>query len=841
MSENICSHVDCNNKIYNDNKECIFHCAKQEFDDNDISEFWKLLRVFHSFNHNTSYHDTDVPVTFENIKFPKFEQLLSRNKIINFCYYDIYFKANVSFINCTFFDKCDLMHNNFQDVLLFTDCIFYSDISNGYINKMILSDCEFINDSKIENNSCKNIEVKNTQFNKPVEIKVLEDIKIDENSIFIDMLILNGNRNSDICCQNSQFDKEVFISDSKTIKLLGLNLKSNIDLGENIEKLEIKNCSTGILELNNINEISFTNLISPSIDSIGGKCENVLIESSKIGEINLNASSYEKISIQNNTESKAMKINNSTNAIISDSSINDIRMLGENYNSLSVKNTNISSLFKANSISDILFDNVKMNPKIVLNENTYPKIIFKDSYLDSLMISPEMFLDDTISNGNNIIKFQNTTIRNDCKISKVMTLQIVDSEFNGLFTVDNCNNVFSIEDSEFKGSVIFNSSKFHKIEIENICCSDIFSFLSAQIDNLTIRGLNAESNKFASLVDFSKSIVKSIDINSSIFKDELKIEDVTSIPLSSISNNTINKFIICNSQVTDLFRNSKSLNIDTLMLDNVKLNSIDERWTIDLKNIEINQFKCNKLSILKELNFDEVKINHFTIANSNIEKKFRIKYSQIIDTFFTDTTFEDLQLIDNKNDDFIEKREFRLKNTTIKSTVLDKLKLDNFNMKDAHVSDAKIGYVKFQKGSRETNRFFKNYYDSISDYIKADEYYRDEMEEQRKISKGFEKINLMLNKVISNFGQSWIRPFGLIFGLGIIFYILFHFQMLTTEGYLFNHKMMIWNNFWEFMNPFSKKATEEYQDVYGWWMIHKLLTTVLIYHFIIAIKRKTKR
>ncbi len=95
-------------------------------------------------------------------------------------------------------------------------------------------------------------------------------------------------------------------------------------------------------------------------------------------------------------------------------------------------------------------------------------------------------------------------------------------------------------------------------------------------------------------------------------------------------------------------------------------------------------------------------------------------------------------------------------------------------MKDAHVSDAKIGYVKFTKGSRETNRFFKNYYDSISDYITADRYYCDEMEEQFRVSKGREWWLLLFNKGISNFGQNWLRPLVWIFGLGIAFYILFH-------------------------------------------------------------------
>ncbi len=164
-------------------------------------------------------------------------------------------------------------------------------------------------------------------------------------------------------------------------------------------------------------------------------------------------------------------------------------------------------------------------------------------------------------------------------------------------------------------------------------------------------------------------------------------------------------------------------------------------------------------------------------------------------------------------------------------------------MSDAHVSDAKIGYVKFKKGSRETNRFFKNYYDSISDFIKANEYYKDEMEEQYNTTKkyGSEWWILGFNKIISDFGQDWVRPLLLILWLTVAIFIMINFTEFRQENYILTHKLYIWNNFWEFLNPFSKTANDKYKSVYWLWMIHKLGLTILIYHFIVAIKRKTKR
>ena len=69
---------------------------------------------------------------------------------------------------------------------------------------------------------------------------------------------------------------------------------------------------------------------------------------------------------------------------------------------------------------------------------------------------------------------------------------------------------------------------------------------------------------------------------------------------------------------------------------------------------------------------------------------------------------------------------------------------------------------------------------------------------------------------------------------------MLHLDKLSIE-YICDNKLNIWNGFWEFLNPFNKKVSDKYEDVYGIWMLHKLLMTVFIYHFVIAIKRKTRR
>lgn len=317
-------------------------------------------------------------------------------------------------------------------------------------------------------------------------------------------------------------------------------------------------------------------------------------------------------------------------------------------------------------------------------------------------------------------------------------------------------------------------------------------------------------------------------------KNQLNLNNLIDLSIDSLN--------IKNTTVLNIFRDSNILAIKNLNIEKSKLDSNSDE--INIHDIQIEHCELVNLEICKNLNLISVTIQEFTIKNLNMEQRLKIKHSQIESINLDASTFEDLQIIDNTNSMF--EYSLDLKNTTIKNAVLDKLKYKNFDMSDAHVSEAKIGYVKFKNGSRETNRFFKNYYDSISDYIQANEYYKQEMQEQYKITEDEgEKFLLGFNKVVSDFGQSWLRPLGYIFLTTLLFLVMIHKDKITFDAkfvvYFVSNFHDIWNSFWKFINPFSKTALSTYENVYGWWMIHKLLMTIFIYHFIVAIKRKTKR
>ena len=70
--------------------------------------------------------------------------------------------------------------------------------------------------------------------------------------------------------------------------------------------------------------------------------------------------------------------------------------------------------------------------------------------------------------------------------------------------------------------------------------------------------------------------------------------------------------------------------------------------------------------------------------------------------------------------------------------------------------------------------------------------------------------------------------------------------MLDTEV-LFNYKQYytgfigFLDDFAKFMNPFSKKIDGNTNVGYAIWLTHKVFSGFLIYHFIVSLRRNTKR
>ena len=429
------------------------------------------------------------------------------------------------------------------------------------------------------------------------------------------------------------------------------------------------------------------------------------------------------------------------------------------------------------------------------------------------------------------------------QLEEYLSINFEACTFHKKLKLSSARNFLKIISSSFLDEVDFSGKSFKDIEILSATFENSLLLSSSNIKKLSISAKDDSSRLsiFKSVVDFTNSTISTINITNSDFQGELKFINNTQLYLSDISNTKIKDLTVIKNLLVNLFENSKNLTIDKFALEHSKLDTSNQSKEIDIDNITIDTYNWNKVILLKVINFHEMNINSFTIKNSNIEYRFRIKESDVGVFKLESSTFEDLQIIDNKSDEIEIGKKMFMTNTTIKNAVLDKLKYYSFIMTDAHVSEAKIGNVEFKDGSRETNRFFKNYYDSISDYIKADIYYQQEMNEHFKKIKFFsanwgEWIVLSFGKVVSNFGQSWVIPL-----IWAIIFTLLLYRILSLDGFRENHISWMLNDVLKFINPFSKSSSHNYANFYWAWFLHKTLMTILIYHFIVAIKRKTKR
>jgi len=629
------------------------------------------------------------------------------------------------------------------------------------------------------------------------------------------------------------------------------------------------------LELTNVKEFTCKDLKVFGSTQLAGKYDVINIESSQFQDILIHSTSNLKIIQSIIHKSCSFK--------------------GKEYKSIVLQESEFNGSLIINETELLELSDVKSKSTLALPDNKYEKILLKDSIFQDVDISSskDLLVSKSKFNGNvnfygddyEVFDFDTVVFKKSCKFPKTLVHQVSgkscqfyeDIAFHGgkdfifanvkfkktlnligeyrnikfercdvkeKFALITFNGPIELKSSLFQGNVDFSKGRIFQFAIYSSCFEKSFDLSESTFQGIIFEGLDNErypQSKFLGEVNFSKSEHQSMHINHCLFENSLMFHNVKNICfLSDISNSVIKKIEILNSTVSRLFANSENVQIGTCSLESIKLHNGND--DIMIKKLQIEEFLCDKISIPKALSLTDMEIKKLRISNCNFEYTLRIKYSDIEIFNLISNTFEDLQIIENHNDDFSKMRELRLKNTTIKNAVFDKLRYEKFIMNDAHVSGAKIGFVKFKEGSRETNRFFKNYYDSISDYIQANEYYKQEMIEQYKVTqdKG-EQFILFWGKWISNFGQSWLRPLLWALLITILCYRIANYELLSLSGFRENHIAWMLNDILKFANPLNSDSKANYGLFYWAWMFHKLIMSALLYHFVVAVKRKTRR
>lgn len=790
--------------------------------------------------------------------------------------FTLYVSNNLFINDCQFNEK--LSFNGFNTLT--------ANIQNGECRKeLAVSNTLKINikDIKLKSNVTfqeqnQNINIEDITCEKDVSFHLFHNLSIS-NSTFKQKNNFSSNNFNDIVIDNTTLN-DIKLKSGNSLKIINNSaINGNLQLQEQLQYFTLQNS-------NIVNELNIE----------GSK--NVVIEEATLHADSCFNREYNDIFIKKSTFTN-LKIGTTHTLDVYDVKVNgDFNLTGEEYQLIKIDICDISNTLKVGKVAKLELNNIKSEPTLKLTNDKYENINIKYSTFFDVDINNATLLNifHTTINGelnllgetNGNITFDGVILKDACTFPKINSFSLKNSEFNEKISFNHISNI-EFNNSEFKNEVTFleqseeyvsinfeactfykklklssarnflkiisssfmdevdfSGKSFKAIEILSSTFASSLLLSSSKIEKLYISTKDEQSHPsaFKSVVDFTNTIIDTVSVNNSDFQGELKFINNTTLNLSDINNTKIKDLTIIKNLVINLFENSKNLTIAKFALEHSKLDTSNQSNEIDINNITIDTYKWNKVILLKVINFYEMNINSFTIENSNIEYRFRIKESDVGVFKLEASTFEDLQIIDNKSDYIDMRKQMYMTNTTIKNAVLDKLKYYSFKMTDAHVSEAKIGNVEFKNGSRETNRFFKNYYDSISDYIKADVYYQQEMDEHYTVSSkkySSEWWILDFGKAVSNFGQSWIKPLVWAILFTLVLYRVANHELLSLDGFRENHISWMLNDIIKFINPFSKSSSHNYANFYWAWFVHKALMTIFTYHFLVAIKRKTKR
>ncbi|MFZ2889943.1 hypothetical protein [Sulfuricurvum sp.] len=183
---------------------------------------------------------------------------------------------------------------------------------------------------------------------------------------------------------------------------------------------------------------------------------------------------------------------------------------------------------------------------------------------------------------------------------------------------------------------------------------------------------------------------------------------------------------------------------------------------------------------------------------------------------------------------------------------IEKISIRSAVFGDTFFENVKWGHPNF-KCDRDIFRQLKNTYDKQANYIEANKFYELEMESYSKelnanVSKTWQEkaeyVLFSIGKYISNHGQNWL--------LAVCWILIFSLLMFCWhQGYKLNIDVLtdyanysfnsheFWNDLAKFANPFRLDLKDD--DKAYITLLHKIFSGFLIYHFIIALRRNTKR
>lgn len=425
----------------------------------------------------------------------------------------------------------------------------------------------------------------------------------------------------------------------------------------------------------------------------------------------------------------------------------------------------------------------------------------------------------------------------------------------------NCSDTLVFENCTFVGDFFL---RYEKNQLNNY---KKISFINCTLKNITLINISTANLIFENVECDSLRIahcdVSNLEIGKMVVQDKFTISKIRRENTElKISNANFNEVYIQNISIQKLsFTNSKienKLKMTSSKIDefNFQNNDFLAKSKILLQHITIKKFIFRRISQdAKYIQFNEVKV----------QESLNFSKVEFHNTYFNNCDFSQA----NKN----------LSKTTFNNATLNSIKWGNKNNIEA---------------SRDIFRDLKNSYDNIQNYIEANNFfsmemkaYKKELFENKNKSMGVnywqEKTIFFINEKISNFSQSWFLPLLWILLLNYSFFIfqsviqsnvkIYHISSIVAIGisfwiigmfiyerfrlYTMQHilvlvafisivQMFSYGNLSDVLKFSYLQSWKDYEDknsntIFLIWSTHKILLGFLIYHFVVALRRQTRR
>ena len=393
-------------------------------------------------------------------------------------------------------------------------------------------------------------------------------------------------------------------------------------------------------------------------------------------------------------------------------------------------------------------------------------------------------------------------------------------EFLDNFEIDEFNKeiklYFHVSKSTFHGKLSFSnfvnrSNPKVDIHLKETLHKGNIEIFSQSIDNVWIKNITVNTLRLGIGEGKSPNKYESIFIFND--NDKYKIKDI------DIKNTNVSNGFIMKNIVVDLLDCSNS-NFE----GKVKIRNSIIKKNASFENTEFKQVADFSNTAFYQNNFTNTS---FKDTTRFIESKF---YD---DVNFKYTVFEELVIFIKA----IFEKSINLEDSIIKGEA-------NFSNITSTTKDINIA-------NKETARIIKHSFDKVGNTIEANKFFAYEMDKERKailIKEDFnKKIMLNLNYWISNFGQSWLRPLLIIFVIAILHTLLIYginsevFQIINPSNQIYNFLKGIVdfsNDLAKNILPFKKFLKEDMEFIS---LVFLIIYSTLIYNFIVAVKRITKR